>query len=515
MELRLYLEIVKRRAMVILIVVAMAVLVVASAGFFLPAIYTARTTVRILLDVGVSDFILREDYNTRLLNTYAAVLQSEPILEEAAARQTPPVEAEALAGRVSVQVMPDTELITISVMHHHPGVAQNLANTLATLLVEYAQDLYVGGSKSTREIVEEQLASMANDLEQERQALTTLVSAQSSTAEIEALNRQIEFKEDAYDRLLDRYELARLNESLRANSVTIIAPAKLPQVPANRLGLRQIVLGLVVGLLGGAGLALALENLDTQLHSAQQVERLFNVPVLGSVPRGLLAADDLQHDGALGNNKRIEEAYRLLCINLLGCREELLEREQVPMQSILVTSATAHEGKSMVAANLARIFADQGRSVFMVESDLRHPTVAEKMGVDNDMGLSSLLLDRLPLNDATLGQLICATDQPSLFVVSSGPRIPNPTALFASPYMAKLVDYLGAQGQVTLLDAPPVLGVADVSVLAPKVDGIVFVVRQAYSSRESVGQALKQLKAARARVLGVVFCQKSSRPWGY
>ena len=82
-------------------------------------------------------------------------------------------------------------------------------------------------------------------------------------------------------------------------------------------------------------------------------------------------------------------------------------------------------------------------------------------------------------------------------------------------YSRQLLEYLAAQSQVTLLDAPPVLGTADVSILAPKVDGVVLVVGQALSSREHVSQALKQLEAMRAHVLGLIFVQRGSKSWGY
>ena len=152
----------------------MAVLVVAAAGLVIPPVYTAKTTVRILLDVGVADFVLREDYNKRLLNTYAEVLKSGPILERAISQLSPQassLSASELSENVEVEVVPDTELISISVQDSDPVVAQKLANTLSTLLMEYAQDLYVGSSKSTRQIVEEQLASLDNGLEQDRQQL--------------------------------------------------------------------------------------------------------------------------------------------------------------------------------------------------------------------------------------------------------------------------------------------------------------------------------------------------------
>jgi capsular exopolysaccharide synthesis family protein len=518
LELQLYLDILKRRALVIVIVVAMTLVVMATAGLILPPVYQAQSTMRVILDVGISDLILREDYNTRLLNTYAKVLESEPILREAIERSSPQTAIDSvteLSEDISIEVIPDTELIAISVKNSDPVFARDLANNLSLLLMEYAQDLYVGSSKSTRQIVEDQLATLGDELEADRQQLASLMAAGEDTAKTEALTQEIRFKEDAYDRLLERYETARLNESLRGNSIAIIAPARLPTEPANKLGLRELAIGLAIGLLGGMGLALVLENLDTRIHSPKQMERLFGLPALGSVPRGFLTVEDLEREDASESSRPIEEAYRLLGINLLVWREQILKDEGVPMQTVLITSAGAHEGKSMVAANLARTFADQGQTVFLVESDLRHPTLTERMGADNEAGLGNLLVDRLPLDDTILGRLICPTEQPSLFVICSGPKVPNPVGLLASPPMDKLIDYLGAQGQLTLLDAPPVLGMADVSVLAPRVDGIILVIRQAFSDQEAVSRALKQLQAMRTRLLGVVFVQKSNKDWGY
>lgn len=509
MELQHYLDILKRRAFVIAIVAAVATSVVTAAGILFRPVYEAKATMRVLLDVGVADFMQREDYNKRLLNTYTHILKSGPILEEAISRLSPRTSSltvdDLREKKVEVEVIPDTELIAIAVQDGDPMLARDLADVLATLLIEYAQNLYVGSSKSTRQVVEEQLASMENQLEIDRQQLATLLASDAPSAEVEALSSKIRFEEDAYDRLLDRYELARLNETLRANSVTIVAPASLPTEPSNALGLTQVGLGLVVGLFGGVGLALVMENLDTRIHSHHQLERLTSLPVLGMVPKGVLPLEGSHHTNGTGNEELIEEAYRLLSTNLQALREERAAR------TVLITSATSREGKSTVVANLAQTLAERGQTVFLVESDLRRPAVEKMFGIENGLGLSNLLAERTALSSTTLGRVMHPAEQPSLFVIGGGPKVPNPTALLASPLMEKLLDYLGAQGQITLLDASPVLGVADVSVLAPKVDGVVLVVGQALSSREHVCGALKQLQAARAQVLGLVFVQKSSK----
>jgi capsular exopolysaccharide synthesis family protein len=505
MELQHYLDILKRRALAIVIVAAVAMLVVTAAGILIQPVYTASTTVRVLLDVGVVDFRLREDYSERLLNTYGNILKSGPMLEEAISRLSPRTFSLTVADlrekKVEVEVIPNTELIAIAVQDGDPALARDLANTLATLLVEYAQNLYVGSSKSARQVLEEQLASMENQLEIDRQQLAMLLDSDAPSTEIEAIRNKIQFEEGSYDRLLDRYELARLNESLPANSITIAAPASLPTKPSNALRLREIGLSLVVGLFGGVGLALVMENLDTRIHSYHQLGHLTNLPVLGTVPNGVLSLD--------GSHWYAEEAYRLLSINLQALRED------VPLQTVLITSAISKEGKSAVAANLAQTLAERGQTVFLVESDMRRPTMEKMFGIDNGLGLSSLLAECTSLSGTALGQVMHPAEQSNLFVIGGGPKVPNPTALLASPSMEKLLDYLGAQGQITLLDAPPVLGMADVSVLAPKVDGVILVVRQALSSREHVRETLKQLQATRAQMLGLIFVQKSGKDWGY
>lgn len=508
MELQRYLEIFKRHAWVILTVAAVALLIVILAMFVIPSVYEAQSTVRVLLDVGVTDFTLREDYSKRLLNTYAEVLQSESMLAKALERLSLPESSSSLVKEVKVEVVPNTELLTISVQSQDPQLAQNLAITLTTLLREYAEESFVGSSKSTQQILDEQLAGLARDLQEMNEQRSNLIASEGSTTEIETITRQIEFKEDAYDRLLDRYELARLNESLRSNSVTVVAPADLPIAPTDEFIWDELAIALAIGILAGIGFALVLENLDTTIHSSQQLESLYGLTVLGNVPKGFITAQDLNHEDAPDNSKRMQEAYRLLCTNLLVSRKQLSKQEQVDLEKIMITSAEPQEGKSMVAANLARMFAEQGKKVFLVESNLRHPVLVEKFGVDGHVGLGNLFIDQLPADEPSLAKLVCTTDQPGLSLINSGSKVPNPTALLASPSVEKLLDYLEARGEITVLDAPPVLGVADVSVLAPKVDGIILVVRQSLSKRETVSRALKQLSAAQAHVLGIVFMQK-------
>jgi len=516
-ELQLYLDILKRRLLVILIVASVAVSIVTLAGFVIPPTYRAKATLRVLLDVGVSDLTLREDYVKRLMNTYTHILKSGPILKKAientGAKDV--LTSTALWENVEIAVVPDTELITIAVENEDPELARDLANALGDLLIEYAQNIFVGSSKSTRSIIEEQLASLDDEIQADRQMLTDLIGRNAPTTDIETLQSKISFEEDSYDRLLDRYELMRLNEALRANSVTIMSPATMPTDPSNSLGIMEIGISLLVGGFGGIGVALVLENLDTRIHSAQQLGRMTNVPILGVVPSGLLAPDTFDYLNSDNDSytSPLAEAYRLLNVNLPSVQGIMSP------QTILVTSATSREGKSTLALNLAQTLTDRGHTVFLLEADLRHPTLSQKLGISSaehaETGLSLLLTQRPPLDQDSLGQAFRPTPLPNLYLIADGPKVPNPTALLASSYMEELLGYLMAQGHTTILDAPPVLGMADVSVLAPKVECVIMIVRQSHTKREQLLAALRQLRASRVNVIGLVFMQRGKQGWQY
>ncbi len=510
MELAHYIDILKRRALVIIIVTAVATLATVVVGILMPHIYKGKAMVRVSLDVGVLDLNLRVDYGESLLNTYSGILKSDPFLQAALGQlnpRPPSMTVADLREKVQVDVVPNTELISIVVQDRDSARARDLANILATLLVDYAQKSYGGSGTSARQILEKQMTDMQNELDNDRRQLQDLTTKGTVGAMVESLQSQIRLKEDSYNRLLNQYETARLNESLRANSVTIIEQASLPKIPANALGLKEVGLGLLLGFFGGAGLALVFENLDTRIHSFHQLEYLTNLPVLGVVPRGKLPLVNSHKDSM--RPQAIEEAYRLLSTNLQALRQE------EHFKTLLITSAVPQEGKSTVASGLSQTLAEWGQTVFLVESDLRRPTFEKLFGFQDGIGLSNLLTERDPLNSPMLSQVMHPTQQSCLFVMGGGPQVPNPTTLLAAPAMEKLLDHLGAQGQMTLLDAPPVLGMADVSILAPKVDGVIVIVSQARSSREDVRRAIKQLEAMRAHVLGLVFVQKSSKGWGY
>lgn len=187
------------------------------------------------------------------------------------------------------------------------------------------------------------------------------------------------------------------------------------------------------------------------------------------------------------------EAYRVLRTNLqfLGLDE--------PVRSILVTSATPGEGKSTTISNLAVAFAQTGARVCLIDADLRRPTIAKTFGIENWSGLTTALIGQ-----GSLEECLRPTDIPGLTVMSSGPIPPNPAELVGSARMTALLGQLEERFDMVLIDSPPVLAVTDAAVLAPKVGGVVMVVRAGTVDYRQVNRAKEALEAVKSRVLGVV-----------
>jgi capsular polysaccharide biosynthesis protein len=184
------------------------------------------------------------------------------MLEEAIRRLGFEMTPQDLAAAVRAEVLADTELIRISAGDRNPWRARDIANTLASLLVEQSQSLYSGGSKSGREILQEQLEAVQSDLAQDAERLRELTNTEdSSEAGVEALEKRISLQEEAYLMLLGEYEKARLDEAMRADSISVIEAAIAPENPSRPNKRLNILLGALVGIGGGLGLALVFDNL--------------------------------------------------------------------------------------------------------------------------------------------------------------------------------------------------------------------------------------------------------------
>lgn len=169
------------------------------------------------------------------------------------------------------------------------------------------------------------------------------------------------------------------------------------------------------------------------------------------------------------------------------------------LRTLMVTSATLGEGKSTVSGNLAVEYAKEGMQVLLVDADLRRPTIHKTFGLKNKTGLSSWLANQIDdVNDAihpVIG---------NLFVMTSGPKPPNPAELLGSQKMTEFLTSATRKLDLVIVDAPPILPVTDAQLLANKVDGTVLVVRQGIAQKNAVRDAVNSLKKSQANILGAV-----------
>ncbi|WP_273130271.1 CpsD/CapB family tyrosine-protein kinase [Bacillus weihaiensis] len=173
------------------------------------------------------------------------------------------------------------------------------------------------------------------------------------------------------------------------------------------------------------------------------------------------------------------------------------------LQTIIVTSSGPAEGKSTTTANLAVVFAQQGKRVLLIDADLRKPTVHYTFRQENHIGLSNVLT-----RQSTLQEAVKVTSQDKLWVLSSGPIPPNPSELLGSKGMQTLLEQAKEEYDVIILDTPPVLAVTDAQILSNTADGVVLVVSSGKTETESAKKAKELLESAKAKILGVVLNNK-------
>lgn len=299
----------------------------------------------------------------------------------------------------------------------------------------------------------------------------------------------------------------RLALSLAANAISVVQPALLPTSPVPSRRGTDALLAALVGLLVMLGLVLVLEYLDDTIKSPSALEQAAALPALASVmrfrrrphERGVPALVSFE-----GEHVPEAEVYRLLRTNLDFTRLE------TPWQMLLVTSAGPGEGKSTTVANLALALAQAGRRVVAVDADLRKPALHRIFAVDNQRGLTNLLLTWGSGNDL-LERYLAQGPAENLWVLSSGPPPPNPAELLQGQQFAEILAALRRYAEFIIVDSPPVLAVADALLLAQRTDATILVVDAGRTRAESARQAVAALRQSGTRLLGAVLNKQSRR----
>src|SRR5215208_4960899 len=279
------------------------------------------------------------------------------------------------------------------------------------------------------------------------------------------------------------------SEAVRA---TTIAVAQVPTSPSSPNIPRNLGVGLILGLLLGTGIAVLRKLLDTKVRSEQDVRALTDHPILGVVA---FDQEVPRHPVILRDEPLAapSEAVRRLRTNL-----QFIDVANRP-KSIVISYSIPAEGKSTIAINLAVSLADTGARVILIDADLRRPSMAEYVGIEGNVGLTTVLIGRADVTDVV--QPLGTT---TLDLLPSGQIPPNPSELLGSPAMAGLLDRLTASYDMVLLDSPPLLPVTDSTVLSKLAGGVLLVVGADRLHRAQLQETLVSLETAGADLFGIV-----------
>jgi len=325
------------------------------------------------------------------------------------------------------------------------------------------------------------------------------------------LKREFETNQQLYQKLLEHLKDATVAAGLRSTNIHVVDPALPPTGPIRPRTSLNLTIGFLVGIILGAMMAFVQEALDSSLKTPEDVEALISAPALAQIPAHTQSRErtlpgdgtkqlDAGGSGANGiallqsSTSALSEAYRALRTSVL-----LSVASRAP-QSVLVASASAGEGKTNTAVNLAMALAQCGSSTLLVDCDLRRPCVARMLNVDNQRGMSTFLTG----NDKIEDVIQQYAPQQNLWVVPSGPTPPNPAELISSETMEAMLQGLRGRFKHIVIDSPPLLLVTDATILATLVEGVVLVVESGVTPKKLVLRARRVLDSANARILGVV-----------
>ena len=288
--------------------------------------------------------------------------------------------------------------------------------------------------------------------------------------------------------------------------LSVVSGPTSPVKVAPRRALNYL-LGILVGLVVGLGLAALRELIDTSVRSDEQVVAA-GTGVLASISR-IRRHRLLPLIGGDRDRSILAEEMRQLRTSLQYMQMDQLPRaarlafithaEESPVKVIAVVSSEAAEGRSTVAMNLALAFAEAGRQTLLIDADLRRPRIAEYLGIEGAVGLSDVLAQQVDLDTA-----LQTWGEQKLHVLASGSLPPHPSELLGSRQMADLVARLRSEFDITIIDTPPLRSVTDGVIAGLLSDGAIVVVCNGRTSRAQLGRALQALRAVDVPVLGAV-----------
>lgn len=479
-----YFRIVRRRGWLILL----AALIAAAGAYYLAkrGVPVYQATAEVLLRSSIAPTAdqtppvsVDVDTELRVLRGLAVQQQARTILPHVA-----PISGASVSS---------TSSFTVSASSTDPQLAADSANAYANAYIKVRQTDTVNGVLAAREQIQARITAVQHQID----ALgppTTGAKGDSTPSASDVQRSALQSQLATYQ--IQSNELQAQVANLTAGAV-VLNPATRPSTPIAPRPFRSALEGAAGGLIIGLGLAFLLEYLDDTLQATEALERLGGgLPVLGIIPTMSSRRERTRPNLVVQSSPSspAAEAFRYLRTSLTFLS---LDR---PVSVIHVTSPSSRDGKTTVVANLAVAMAQAGQRVAVVDLDLRRPRIHEFFGLSNDVGFTSVAVGDAPLSAA----LRPAPGIDGLAVLTAGPHNANPSELLSSKRAEETIAMLRAKGWLLILDSPPLVPVADASVVSARADASVLVTSAGLTKKHEVKRSLEVLTQVRAPLVGTV-----------
>jgi succinoglycan biosynthesis transport protein ExoP len=348
------------------------------------------------------------------------------------------------------------------------------------------------------------METMRARVEQQKQMALDL---NERATQYKIMAREVETNKGIYQSLLERTKEIESMVGVSSSNIHIVNEAMLPIKPFKPKVKLNLLLAIVVGLMGGIGLAFFLEYFSDTISNPSEISDRFQIPILGVAP--LFKSNEFPVEQIFVNDPRspFSEAVRStkMSIQLAGTADQA--------RSFLMTSTKPSEGKTTMAANLALAFSGSGEKVILIDADMRKPKLHEffeNYSIAGSPGLSRFL--------AGVGSkgLVCQNGTDNLCFIPAGPVPPNPVELLASDRFALLIETLTRRFDRVIVDGPPCLGFADSMVLSRHVGGVVLVSSMGETTRDAIRHFKKSILMSQGKILGCIVNKVNvSKRFGY
>ncbi|MBD3881304.1 polysaccharide biosynthesis tyrosine autokinase [Phormidium tenue FACHB-886] len=482
---------------------------------------------------------LRQDYNLIDPNTRGAQLSGQvgSFTQQLLDNQLQLEQLRAISGDLQAQLAQQpSEMAASSALNQNPRF-QSLLNRILELdsQIAAASTLYLGTSPDMQvlqdqrqnlvtllakegEQAQREVLNQIQNLETRDQALRqTLSELDAGVNDLSAISRayvdiqrDLDVSTQTYTQFLAKREALQIDAAQQEVPWEILTPPSSPSPSATSV-MQNLILGALLGLLLGAGAALAVDRLTDVLYSPEELKRITRLPLLGAIPlnrnieeyRTQRVRPGTTQSGTSAETATVRpdgyrsdpffEAFRSLFANI-----RLLNTDS-PVRSLVISSTIPEEGKSITSTYLAQAAAAMGRRVLLVDTDLRRPQLHQYMNLENVRGLTDIISDVRELYDV----IQQSPQEPNLWVLPSGSIPPDPTRFLSSQKMQHLMEQIQDQFDLVIYDTPP-LSFADAFLTAAHTDGLVLVAELGRLKRSLLEQSLEQANISNTPILGIV-----------